>query len=144
MVRQETPVATALRMSAPETVTNKASPSASIVEPNAAMPMTSAGDSPAIAPRYPDAMAMIRQAAKFPNSTRPTPCDVYGASAPENMNVAKATCEAISPSPEVRPADRLATVFPAERSARRSAAAAARRAFIPAASACCSFPSPSP
>ena len=50
-MRQHTPVATALIMSAAAVVTNSASPSAAIVDPIVAMTITSAGDSPAIAPR---------------------------------------------------------------------------------------------
>ena len=50
-MRQHAPVATALMMSATAVVTNSASPSAFIVNPIVAMMITSAGDSPAIAPR---------------------------------------------------------------------------------------------
>ena len=51
IMRQHTPVATALIMSAAAVVTNSASPAASIVDPIVAITITSAGDSPAIAPR---------------------------------------------------------------------------------------------
>ncbi len=51
IIRQAAPVTTALRMSAADAVTNSASPVASMEEPITAMPMTSAGDSPAITPR---------------------------------------------------------------------------------------------
>ena len=75
IMKQHTPVATALIMSATTVVTNSVSPSAliEIEDPNSAITITSAGDRPAIAPRYPLARAIIRHAAKFPNSTRPTP-----------------------------------------------------------------------
>ena len=45
------PVSTALRMSATDALTNRASPLASMVEPMAAIPTISAGDRPAMAPR---------------------------------------------------------------------------------------------
>ena len=51
MRRQHTPVATALSISATTVVTNSGLPSASIEKPMVAITITSAGDSPAIAPR---------------------------------------------------------------------------------------------
>ena len=113
-------MATAPIMSAPAVVTNSASPSASTVEPIRAMTITRAGDSPAIAPRKPPASAMTRQAAKFPNSTRPTPWEEWGAKAPEKMKLPKATWATSSPRPEVNPADNAGTVFAYRMSARSS------------------------
>ena len=63
----------ALIIRAAAVVTKSASPSASMVNPMAAMTITSAGESPAIAPRKPPARAKTRHAAKFPNRISPMP-----------------------------------------------------------------------
>ena len=120
--RKQTPAATAPIMSATVVVTKRVSPSAPIVAPTCAITMTSAGDSPDIAPRKPPARAMTRQAAKFPNSTRPTPWEEYGASGPENIRLPKATCATSSARPEVRPAASAGAAFAEKVSARNSEA----------------------
>ena len=98
-------------MSATATLTNSASPSACTLEAMTAMAMTSAGDMAAMVPRNPPARAMVRQAAKLPNSTRPTPWEANGARAPENMKVAKAMWDTSSPNPDVAPAEKAAMAF---------------------------------
>ena len=54
---------------------------------------------------------MTRQAAKFPNSTRPTPWEEYGANGPEYMKLPKATWATSRPRPEVNPAESAGTAF---------------------------------
>ena len=113
-------MATAAIMNTLAVVTNSASPSASIVEAIWAITTTSAGLSPEIVPRYPPARAITKQAAKFPNSTRPTPSEEYGASGPENMKLPNAIWAASSPRPEVKPAESAGTALADTASARSS------------------------
>ncbi len=103
-------------------VTNNASPSAPMVEAIWAITITTAGLSPEIVPRYPPARAMTKQAAKFPNSTKPTPSEEYGDSSPENMKLPNAIWATSSPRPEVKPADSAGTALADMASARSSEA----------------------
>ena len=119
--KQPVPVITALSTSATTTVINPVSPPVPTVEAIRAITTTIAGDSPEIAPRNPPSNAMIRQAAKFPNSTSPTPWETKGARGPEKMKAAKAISATSRFRPEVIPADSAGNAFGPRKSKRNSA-----------------------